>query len=219
MLVSEVAAEREYAAAAHGGQRSNLEAVLIELHAAIHAAESVGQLLDGERGILKVDVTAEIGIHQRAAGDHLEGGAAAGGEVAIKGLGQLEIDGAGGAEVKLMRLAQRERTLGVQIGLSAGQMQGIEMKIGVVEGGVKARVAAQIDAFKREGERIEARLAAQIVGVRERTVKGYGTGERGAGFEALQMSQLEELADVEVREIDLGVRGEVAGERGLAMGR
>ena len=53
VLVSEIAADGERAAAAHGGEGLDLEAVLVELQRTVQLAEAVGQIFKGERTVLE----------------------------------------------------------------------------------------------------------------------------------------------------------------------
>ena len=130
VLVGEIAAEAELAAAAHGGERLDFEAVLVEFERSVQLAEAVGHVFKGERGVLEVDAALEAGIQQRAVGLELEGGVAAGGQVGVDGLGDFEIDGSAGGKVQLVLVLEREAALGVQVGLVAGDMQWVEMDDG-----------------------------------------------------------------------------------------
>jgi hypothetical protein len=81
VLVGQVAGHAQQAAAAHGGERFDLQPVLVELERAVQLAEAVGHVFKRERAVLEVDAALQAGILQRAVRLHLEGGGSAGGQV------------------------------------------------------------------------------------------------------------------------------------------
>ena len=66
VLIGEESADGEQAAAAHCGQGSDFEPVLIELERAVQLAEAVGQIFKRERAILEIDASLQGGILQAA---------------------------------------------------------------------------------------------------------------------------------------------------------
>ena len=62
VLVGQVAAHAEQAAAAHGGQGLDLQTVLVELQRAMQLAEAVGHVLKRQRAVLEVDAALQAGI-------------------------------------------------------------------------------------------------------------------------------------------------------------
>ena len=101
VLVGQETGHAQQAAAAHGGERLDFKAVLVEFERAVQLAEAVGNVFEREGAVLEVDAALQPGIRQRAMGLDLEGGGSAGGQVGIEGLGQLEVDGAAGGKVQL----------------------------------------------------------------------------------------------------------------------
>ena len=66
VLVGEVAADAELAAAGHRGEGLHFKPVLIELQRAAQLAEAVGQIFERERTVLEFDAALQTGIAQRA---------------------------------------------------------------------------------------------------------------------------------------------------------
>jgi len=81
--------------------------------------------------------------------------------------------------------------LNVQVGLRAGYVQRIEMDEGMVERGVQASLALQRNAGHSDRQLLDARLASQFLGPRQRSLDGDRSGQRGFPAKALHMSQLE----------------------------
>ena len=55
--------------------------------------------------------------------------------------------------------------LHVDIGLLAGDVQGVEGDPGISHGGVQSAIAAQVHACDRHGEIFDARFAAHLIGL------------------------------------------------------
>ena len=195
----------------------DLQPVLVELQRAVQLAQAVGHVFKGERRVLEVDAAPQAGIHQRAVRLHLEGGVSAGGEVGVEGLGELQVDGAAGGKVQLLLVLEREASLGVQVGLFAGDVQRIEMDDGMVERGMDAALALEMNAGNRDRQLLQAGLAAQLGEPRQRPLESDRAGQRGLAVEALHMGQLEQRADVEAGKIEFGLGGIVASQLGLAV--
>ena len=57
---------------AHGGQRFHFEPILVELERAMQLAQAVGQVLERQRGILKIDAARQSRVLERAMGFNVE---------------------------------------------------------------------------------------------------------------------------------------------------
>ena len=62
VLISQLAAHAQQAAAAHGGERLHLEPVLVELERAVQLAQAVGQVFERERAVLEIDAALQARI-------------------------------------------------------------------------------------------------------------------------------------------------------------
>src|ERR1035437_5209894 len=91
---------------------------------------------------------------------------------------------------------------------------GMETDEGRAERGVAPPLAFEVNAGHSDRQLIEACLAAQRLGPRQRSLDGDRSGQRGLPAEALNVGQFEEGGDVEAREIEFGLGGKVAGEGG-----
>ena len=181
-------------------------------------AQAVGQVFKGQRAVLEVDAALELGILERAVRFHLEGGGSAGGEVGIEGLGELEVDGAAGGQVELLRSVERQAALGAQVGVFAGDVQRIEADAVVGEGGVDAALAFEMNAGDGGFQLLQAGFAAKLLGMGERAFDGDRAGQRGFAAEGLDVGKLEQRIDVEAGELEpgLGLRSRRRAQSGRA---
>src|ERR1700687_3197901 len=92
VLVGQGAGKSEQSAAGHGGEVLDLESVLVEFERSMQLAQAVGQILKGERSVLKVDSASKVRILQRSMRLNLEGGVSFGGQVGVKGLRHFQVD-------------------------------------------------------------------------------------------------------------------------------
>ena len=153
---------------------------------------------------------------QRAVRLKLEGGLAAGGEIGIEGLGELEIDGAAGGEIELLRAFQRKAPLRAEIGVVAGDMEGIEMDCAAGQGGVRVAFTFERHTGDGDSQLPEVGIAAKLFQVRERTIDRDRSGEGGVGAEGIKVSHAEKSANVEVGEFEAGLRCVAGPHRRLA---
>ncbi len=163
VLIGEVTAERELSTAGHGGEGLNLKAVLIELERAVQLAEAVGQIFKGQRAVLEIDTAFEAGMLQGAVGYNLEGGDAAGSKVGIERFSELEVDGAAGGKIELLRAFERKAPLRSQIGVFAGDVEGIEMNCAVGQRGMRAAFALQRHTGNGDRQLAKVGIAAKLL--------------------------------------------------------
>ena len=78
MLIGQIAAQIEHAAAAYGAERTNLEPVLIELKHAVELAQAIGQIAEGQCAVLESNTAGQVRTGQRTMCFNLEDAAAAG---------------------------------------------------------------------------------------------------------------------------------------------
>ena len=104
LLVGEVAADLELAAAGGGGEVFDVEAVFVEGERAVEVAEAIGNAFDGEVDVLEEDVAGERRLLDEAFGGDLEGDLAGGDEVGVEGVGERHADAAVGGEIELAAL-------------------------------------------------------------------------------------------------------------------
>ena len=148
---------------------------------------------------------------------HLEGSGSAGGQVGIDGLGELQVNGTAGGKVQSPLVFESQAALRAQVGILAGDVERVEIDASVRERGVDASRALQVDAFYRYRQLLQAGLAAQFIGLCQRPRDGDCAGQRGFAVEALDVRQLQQGADVELRKIEFGLGCVVPAERRLAV--
>ena len=146
----------------------------------------------------------------------LEGGDAARGQIGIERFGQLEIDGAVGGKIELLRALEREAAVRVQIGVFAGDVERIEMDAAAGQRGVRAAVTLELNAGDGDGQLLELRVAAKLLGMRERPVDRDRSGQRGFAAERVKVRHAKQCADVELGKVELSVRCVVVAECSLA---
>ena len=180
-------------------------------------AQAVGQVFQGKRGILEVDAALQAGIQQWTVRLHLEAGVAAGGQVGVDGLGQLQIDRPAGGKVQFVLVLERQAAPSTQIGLFAGYMQRVEMEDGMVKGEMGAAFALKMNAGDRDRHLPQTSLATHIREPRQRAFESDRAGQRRLAVQSFNVSRSKERCYVELRKIEFDLGGIVAAERRLAV--
>src|SRR5271157_4092509 len=122
-------------------------------------AETVRDVLKGERAVLEVDAALHAWILQRAVRLHLESSGSACSQVGIEGLGQLQVDGSAGGKVQLLRTLELQVALGAQVGVLASHMNWVESDARIGQCGVHTALALQVDAGNRYRQFLKAGFA------------------------------------------------------------